>query len=41
MLTDNSRSSGLKLEILKYYEHWLTTIEVRPRVYDMPKKMFI
>ena len=32
---------GVKTWNFEILEHWLTTIEVRPRVYDMPKKMFI
>ena len=30
--TDDPRFFGLKYQILKYFEDWLTTIEVRPTV---------
>ena len=30
--TDDPRFSGLKHQILKYFEDWLTTTEVTPRV---------
>ena len=36
--TNDPRFSWLKYQILKYLEGWLTTIEVRPGVYEKPEK---
>ena len=34
MSTDNPRFSWLKYQILKNFEDWLTTSEVRPGLYE-------
>ena len=35
---DDPRFSWLKYQILKYFEDWLTTIEVRPGVHEKSEK---
>ena len=41
--TDAPRLLWLKYQILRYFEDWLKTIEVRPEVYEKSEKqkMFI
>ena len=40
--TEYPRFAGIKNQILKYFEDWLKTIEVRPGVYEKSeKKIFI
>ena len=41
--TDDPRLLWLKCQILRYFEDWLKTIEVRPEVYEKSEKqkMFI
>ena len=41
--TDDSWLSGLKYQILKYFDDWFTKIEVKPSVYEKleKQKMFI
>ena len=43
MLNDDPRFLQLLYQILKYFENWLTTIEVRPGVNEKSwkQKMFI
>ena len=41
--TDDPWLSGLKYQVLKYFDDWFTKIEVRPSVYEKFEKqeMFI
>ena len=36
--TDDPRFSGLKYQILKYFDDWFTATEVGPRVYNKSEK---
>ena len=38
LLADDPQFSWLKYQILKYFEDWLKTINLRPRVYEKSEK---